>query len=239
MAAICVPEELCCAITHELMRDPVVTTQGQTYERAAIETYWQAGVVRDPLTNMAVLDTTLMSNFTVRRMVQRFLDENPEYTVEEWPTRELAPARPPAAVEIPVVQPASATTATVRSVDLSRNCPRGRLALERRSGATIRADDSVKRILFDGLGAFTFIFVVMLVLSRFATTAAVPDCGHCLVRAPLAKESLPWLHSNGRCHAVEGSCVLRTSGEGCVDTSGYVCLPKSDSSASDEPSLAL
>ena len=44
-----VPEVFFCPITHELMRDPVSTVDGLTYERSAIET-WLATNDTSPLT---------------------------------------------------------------------------------------------------------------------------------------------------------------------------------------------
>ena len=58
------PEELCCPITRELMRDPVCTTVGNSFERAALLQAWarQPRDERDPLTNERVSSTALVPN---------------------------------------------------------------------------------------------------------------------------------------------------------------------------------
>ena len=88
-----VPPELCCCITYHLLRDPVVTAIGHTYERAAIETAWrgqEATALREcaascsdatarspplcpsPLTNEVVPSDVLVPNWIVRKQARRF-----------------------------------------------------------------------------------------------------------------------------------------------------------------------
>ena len=66
-----VPEALCCPITQQLFRDPVMNSLGNTYERAALLRAWAGppGARRDPLTNEAVPDTRLVPNQDKRRQV--------------------------------------------------------------------------------------------------------------------------------------------------------------------------
>mmetsp|Transcript_33355 Transcript_33355/g.71468 ORF Transcript_33355/g.71468 Transcript_33355/m.71468 type:complete len:422 (+) Transcript_33355:153-1418(+) len=85
------PEALLCPVTQIMYQDPVfVPESGNTYERSAVEQYWRsAPPPRDPLTNVALADTSLHPNWMVRREVQRFLDEHPSYTPQGWTSREV------------------------------------------------------------------------------------------------------------------------------------------------------
>lgn len=87
------PEHLLCSITFAMYRDPVfVPESGNTYEREALVQYWRRSPKpRDPLSNSKVTNTTLHSNWAIRREVHRFLDANPTYTPQGWPNRTLPP----------------------------------------------------------------------------------------------------------------------------------------------------
>lgn len=60
---------LCCPITHEIFCDPVMATDGNTYERKAIQE-WFSKNSTSPLTNMELKDKTLTPNHLVKRIVQ-------------------------------------------------------------------------------------------------------------------------------------------------------------------------
>ena len=70
------PEDLLCPITHELFTDPVVASDGNTYERAAIERVVggskkarHSPITREPLTN------ALVRNMHVHSRVERLLEQ--------------------------------------------------------------------------------------------------------------------------------------------------------------------
>lgn len=67
------PEELVCPLTHELMVDPVMTDDGQTYERAPLER-WLASHDTDPLTGMHLKDKTLRPNVLVRGLCRKYAE---------------------------------------------------------------------------------------------------------------------------------------------------------------------
>lgn len=93
------PERLLCPITHSMYRDPVfVPESGNTYERSALEQYWATSPpARDPLTNVPLAGTNVHPNWMVRREVQQFLDDHPEYVPQGWPDRNVpSPASRPA-----------------------------------------------------------------------------------------------------------------------------------------------
>ena len=53
------PKELCCPISHELMEDPVVAADGQTYERAAVEEYFKRTPGKSPMGGQRIESTVL------------------------------------------------------------------------------------------------------------------------------------------------------------------------------------
>jgi len=109
-AAVVEPAELKCPITLELLRDPVCNSVGNTYERAAIVAHLaKPGAKRDPLTNEALANTTLIPNQSLRRQVQDFLDAHPDYTPEGWDSRLVPPL--PGAVQAALAEVAAARVA--------------------------------------------------------------------------------------------------------------------------------
>lgn len=79
LSSLDAPPELECPISHVLMVcDPVVASDGNVYERAAIEEWFQRSrengstIVRSPLTNEILKDLTLTSVSTVRNMAKEF-----------------------------------------------------------------------------------------------------------------------------------------------------------------------
>ena len=60
--------ELLCPITHEVMVDPVMTADGHTYERAAIERVFEGVGVRSPVTGLVLSSRSLTPNVVVRSM---------------------------------------------------------------------------------------------------------------------------------------------------------------------------
>ena len=69
-----VPAELVCPITVELMTDPVVTADGHTYERAAIQK-WLERRKASPITGEPLAHVHLTPNHTVRGLCRRYLEE--------------------------------------------------------------------------------------------------------------------------------------------------------------------
>ena len=70
------PEVLLCPITRTMFRDPVfVPESGHTYERRAILSHFERnGVPKDPLTRRALSSTKVMTNWSMRNVVQDWLD---------------------------------------------------------------------------------------------------------------------------------------------------------------------
>jgi len=91
------PVELTCSICFMMFRDPVVTAHGFTYERQAILEFWNSAACsdgpRDPQSGNLPVERQLAPNWEVRRLVGRFLADNPGYIPQGWPDRmQPAPA---------------------------------------------------------------------------------------------------------------------------------------------------
>jgi hypothetical protein len=80
MQSATILSELECPISHVLMvTDPVVASDGNVYERAAIEAWYRrsqdgsgTGIVRSPLTNEILPNLNLMSVSAMRTMARQF-----------------------------------------------------------------------------------------------------------------------------------------------------------------------
>jgi hypothetical protein len=70
-----IPDDYLCPITQELLDDPVITSDGQTYERFAIEK-WLLTNNTSPLTNAPLDNKTLISNVLLRKVVSDFKQKN-------------------------------------------------------------------------------------------------------------------------------------------------------------------
>eukprot|EP00927_Polykrikos_kofoidii_P030041 TRINITY_DN25910_c0_g1_i1.p1 TRINITY_DN25910_c0_g1~~TRINITY_DN25910_c0_g1_i1.p1 ORF type:complete len:219 (+),score=19.70 TRINITY_DN25910_c0_g1_i1:43-657(+) len=83
------PLEILCPITHVMFRDPVMLPEaGRTYERSALERFWNlSGRRADPLSNALLERCDLFPNWDKRGEVQLFLDQNPDYVPEGWEDR--------------------------------------------------------------------------------------------------------------------------------------------------------
>jgi chromosome segregation ATPase len=59
-----------CPITHEIFKDPVMTCDGITYERKAIEQWFQKGKVSSPMTGMPLPAPTLTPNVALKKVIE-------------------------------------------------------------------------------------------------------------------------------------------------------------------------
>lgn len=66
-----------CPITQELMTEPVVTVDGHTYEKHAIET-WFAAHSTSPLTGLPLASTALTPNQRLQQQIGIWLQDNPQ-----------------------------------------------------------------------------------------------------------------------------------------------------------------
>ena len=69
------PPEVMCPITTEVMREPVFTADGHTYERAAIEE-WLERKSSSPLTGEPLAHKHLTPNHALRALCHKYLKED-------------------------------------------------------------------------------------------------------------------------------------------------------------------
>jgi len=67
---IAIPDEFLCPITHELMNDPVCTSDGYTYERKAIEE-WLMKKQTSPILNSSIKGTQLYPNKILKMLIDK------------------------------------------------------------------------------------------------------------------------------------------------------------------------
>jgi len=72
-----VPDYLCGKISFEIMRDPVITPSGITYDRKDIIEHLQRVGHFDPVTRTDLTQEQLVPNFTLKEVIDTYLEENP------------------------------------------------------------------------------------------------------------------------------------------------------------------
>ena len=70
------PDEVLCPITTEVMVDPVVTADGHSYERTAIESWLARGKTTSPLTGEQLAHTMLTPSYALRALCHKHLPAN-------------------------------------------------------------------------------------------------------------------------------------------------------------------
>lgn len=71
-----VPMEFLCPITHEIMREPVIISDGFTYERRAITEWFMSGKFTSPMTNIVLTNTESRPNIDLRNAIFSYLYES-------------------------------------------------------------------------------------------------------------------------------------------------------------------
>ncbi|GJP41565.1 hypothetical protein CLOM_g1225, partial [Closterium sp. NIES-68] len=71
-----IPDFLCCKITMDIFKDPVITPSGVTYERAVLVDHLNSGKHFDPVTRAKLTPEQLVPNLALRETVQHFLDDH-------------------------------------------------------------------------------------------------------------------------------------------------------------------
>ncbi|KAJ1461969.1 ankyrin repeat-containing domain protein [Pelagophyceae sp. CCMP2097] len=75
IASRVVNEDWLCPISCEVMKDPVVARDDQTYERVCIEQWFATGSETSPVTGVKLASLDLVRNTLVRKMISAFLEE--------------------------------------------------------------------------------------------------------------------------------------------------------------------
>ncbi|KAE8728007.1 U-box domain-containing protein 12 [Hibiscus syriacus] len=71
-----IPDDFRCPISLELMKDPVIVSTGQTYERSCIEKWLEQGHGTCPKTQQTLSNTTLTSNYALRSLIDQWCEAN-------------------------------------------------------------------------------------------------------------------------------------------------------------------
>ncbi|KAE8667734.1 U-box domain-containing protein 10 [Hibiscus syriacus] len=70
--ALVIPEDFLCPISLELMRDPVIVSTGQTYERSYIQRWIDCGNSTCPKTQQKLTKLTLTPNYVLRSLITQW-----------------------------------------------------------------------------------------------------------------------------------------------------------------------
>jgi hypothetical protein len=82
MKGMKIRDEFICPITYELMRDPVVASDGHTYEKAAIDK-WLKHHQLSPRTNEPMAPLTI-PNINMKKLIQDIIDEVEILLIRFW-----------------------------------------------------------------------------------------------------------------------------------------------------------
>ncbi|KAL5774205.1 hypothetical protein ACOSP7_011762 [Xanthoceras sorbifolium] len=69
---ISIPKDFCCPISLDLMRDPVIISTGQTYDRSSIARWMEEGHCSCPKTGQLLAHTRLVSNRALRNLIMQW-----------------------------------------------------------------------------------------------------------------------------------------------------------------------
>lgn len=73
---ILIPDAYICPLSQQIMRDPVLTSDGHTYEREKIEEYLLDGNMTRPGTDEILTDDRLISNLALRKLIEEFCSKH-------------------------------------------------------------------------------------------------------------------------------------------------------------------
>ncbi|XP_068662125.1 U-box domain-containing protein 10-like [Aristolochia californica] len=71
-----IPDDFRCPISLELMRDPVIVSTGQTYERSFIQRWIDCGNKTCPKTQLMLENPTLTPNYVLRSLIRQWCEAN-------------------------------------------------------------------------------------------------------------------------------------------------------------------
>ncbi|OBS74498.1 hypothetical protein A6R68_14960 [Neotoma lepida] len=69
-----IPDEFICPITRELMKDPIIASDGYSYEREAMESWVRKKKRTSPMTNLVLPSLVLTPNRTLKMAINRWLE---------------------------------------------------------------------------------------------------------------------------------------------------------------------
>ncbi|CAE7033450.1 PUB51 [Symbiodinium sp. CCMP2592] len=90
LESVPLPADCSCPITQDLMEDPVVASDGTSYERRAIE-HWLQSHRTSPLTNLPLASDDLIPNNALRSVIQELRWKRQSETLQTRPLEDLRP----------------------------------------------------------------------------------------------------------------------------------------------------
>ncbi|KAL5973280.1 U-box domain-containing protein 13 [Asimina triloba] len=89
-----IPDDFRCPISLELMKDPVIVSTGQTYERSFIEKWLEAGHTTCPKTQQTLTSLALTPNYVLRSVIAQWCEAN-GIEPPKRPGNSSRPTKPP------------------------------------------------------------------------------------------------------------------------------------------------
>jgi hypothetical protein len=86
-----IPDEYCCPISLEVMRDPVIASDGHTYERVSIQDWFDRGNRTSPRTGLGLKNIEVTENINLRKLIQDWEKREESSSVEYVPTQDHIP----------------------------------------------------------------------------------------------------------------------------------------------------
>ncbi len=118
-----IPSEFMCPISMDLMTDPVIGSDGHTYERSAITEWLQTNTV-SPLTRQYMSITNIQPNFALRNAIERWkLSNDP---VPDSPVQLLADTK---SLTVKVIKQADYTSDMVLEINTTHLTPMETIAI--------------------------------------------------------------------------------------------------------------
>ncbi|XP_060839716.1 WD repeat, SAM and U-box domain-containing protein 1-like isoform X4 [Rhopalosiphum padi] len=71
-----IPDEFICPITQQIFRDPVICSDGHTYDRSAMMSWFRRGKFSSPLTNEPLVSKSMTLNTTIKEAISVFIQQN-------------------------------------------------------------------------------------------------------------------------------------------------------------------
>jgi len=72
-----IPKYLLCKLTGEIMNDPVITSEGYTYERDKLFKYFEQNEKKDPITKKEIDINKIYANITIKTVTNEYLEKEP------------------------------------------------------------------------------------------------------------------------------------------------------------------
>ena len=73
-----IPPDFICPISHSLMEDPVLTSDGFSFDKSSIQEWFNRGNKTNPLTGLALTNTNLLPNRPLKNLITEYIEKNPK-----------------------------------------------------------------------------------------------------------------------------------------------------------------